>query len=268
MSAEIGKTEKAIDELELEIRGAFKIQSRIESTSESFRLVVEQMDQLAVRKKSLVQRIERLRDQQGNEVDLTESIAFIKERLAEVDRGWSKMTVAQKKRLIRRLISRLEVYHDRVGINYFLANGNEGQGQIEVESSYDHENVNGDCQNNVVPFKNKKPAISKLPVPRSRVVKIGEGSANLLETSALAISRTYGATWKKDVIDLTDLARKRWVDGMTMDSLVLHFGFGRTAVVRYLAYIRKNIGLVADPMLGHKLGRHQLGLIAPLHQPT
>jgi hypothetical protein len=52
--------------------------------------------------------------------------------------------------------------------------------------------------------------------------------------------------WQRDVIDPTELARKRWVEKWTMERLVDHFGVGRTAVVRHLGLIRRNPSLVAD----------------------
>jgi hypothetical protein len=62
----------------------------------------------------------------------------------------------------------------------------------------------------------------------------GEGYAKILESSGLSISRAYTAVWKKDAIDLTELAHKRWINKWTMDRLAAHFDCGRTAVVRHI----------------------------------
>jgi hypothetical protein len=105
---------------------------------------------------------------------------------------------------------------------------------------------NGNFENNVIPFKNKKPTDSKLSVPCSRVVNYGEGSVNIVELSVLAISKSYTACWKKKEIDLTELAHKRWVEKWTVARLVVHFGFGRTAVMRYLRKLRESPELIVD----------------------
>lgn len=47
--------ESALRELDLEIRGALKVQAGSDSASESFKLVVESMAQLAKQKKELNQ---------------------------------------------------------------------------------------------------------------------------------------------------------------------------------------------------------------------
>jgi len=78
---------KAMAEIDLEIRGAFKIQSGIDTTSESFKLVVEQMDHLAKQKKELAERIERLRELGQDDNGLVESIESLRERLEEFRRG-------------------------------------------------------------------------------------------------------------------------------------------------------------------------------------
>lgn len=44
LKCEMKLTEKAMKELDLEIRGAFRIQSNVDSTSDSFELVVKQID--------------------------------------------------------------------------------------------------------------------------------------------------------------------------------------------------------------------------------
>jgi hypothetical protein len=76
--------------------------------------------------------------------------------------------------------------------------------------------------------------------------EIGEGYAKILESSALSISRDYAAIWKKDAIDLTELAHKRWIEKWTMDRIAAHFGCGRTAVVRHIGRLRANPELIED----------------------
>jgi hypothetical protein len=90
----------------------------------------------------------------------------------------------------------------------------------------------------------------------------GEGCANLLETGVLSIGAFYALAWKRDAIDYTELARKRWVEKLKMERLAVDLGCGRTAVIRYLGHIRANPALVADGkvrLLIHRRKRKFMG---------
>lgn len=245
-NGEIERAQKALDELDLEIRGAFKIQSRVDSMSDSFAMVAEQMDQLAKKKRDLSLKMDRLQELSVDENGLLDSVDYIRDRLNEVQRGWAKMTVAQKKRLLRRLIARLEVHPDKVGIVFFMANGMEALGPLDVGFTANGISPNGGSKNKVIPFKNKKPTETNLSVQNLRVVNNGETYTNILETSVLSVSQGYVIAWSKDKINLTDLARKRWVDKWSMDKLATELGWGRTAVIRGIGLIKANPDLVDD----------------------
>ena len=174
VEGQIKLVEKALREVELEFRGALKVQGGTNSTSESFKLVVDSMEQLAERKNDLTLRLDNLKDQSADDYGLTQSLDGLRDRLQEFNRGWSKMTVAQKKRLLRRTIKRLEVHPDMVGINFYLADGRMGFMPIESDPTANCISKNGGYENNVIPFKNKKPTDSNLSVPCSRVVNNGD----------------------------------------------------------------------------------------------
>jgi hypothetical protein len=76
------------------------------------------------------------------------------------------------------------------------------------------------------------------------IAKFGDGYAKILEQSVLSVSRAYTAIWKKESIDLTELARKRWIERWTMDRIAAHFGCGRTIVVKYLRVLRHDPELI------------------------
>jgi len=77
--------------------------------------------------------------------------------------------------------------------------------------------------------------------------KFGESSANLLEiASVLSVSIEHAIVWKKDNIDLSLLARRRWVDRWSMDKISSELGYGRTAVVRHLGRLQANPDLIED----------------------
>lgn len=56
----------------------------------------------------------------------------------------------------------------------------------------------------------------------------------------------YADACKRDTIDFTELARKRWVEKLSMDRIALEMEWGRTAVIKYLGQIRSNPNLVED----------------------
>ncbi len=55
--------------------------------------------------------------------------------------------------------------------------------------------------------------------------------------------------WVKDKIDPSDLARKRWIEGKTLDQIATESGHGRTAVVKQFKLIRLNPELIEDRRL-------------------
>lgn len=85
----------------------------------------------------------------------------------------------------------------------------------------------------------------------------GEGGANILETSVLSVPVHYAGACKRDTIDLTELARKRWVEKLSMDRIAADLGWGRTAVIAYLGKIRENPDLVKDGQVRLRIHRRK-----------
>lgn len=73
----------------------------------------------------------------------------------------------------------------------------------------------------------------------------GDGCAILGAQAILNISEFYEIGWKR-AIDYTALAKLRWVDKLSTESIAAELQMGRTAVVRHLGIIRKNNGLISD----------------------
>ena len=174
VEAEIKLVEKAIAELDLEIRGAYKIQAVADSTSESFKLAVESIELLAIQKRGLSVRLENLIEKSSEENGLSQSLDVLRDHLQEFNRGWTKLTVAQQKRLLRRTILRLEVHPDMVGINFLLADGRLGFMSIDSGVQANNISANGVSKNVILPFKTKKPGESNLSVQNLRVVNNGD----------------------------------------------------------------------------------------------
>jgi hypothetical protein len=70
--------------------------------------------------------------------------------------------------------------------------------------------------------------------------KIGAGWAKLIEPNPAAVSRRYAVSWKRQELDLTELAISRWVEKRSMGALAKKFGVGRTFLVAQIGVIRGN----------------------------
>ena len=71
----------------------------------------------------------------------------------------------------------------------------------------------------------------------------------LLELGGPTISKTYRATWERIYLDLTELARLRWIENWKIEKLAAHFEVSRTAVKERLRAIKSNpkrAGIVFD----------------------
>jgi len=153
-----------------------------------------------------------------------------------------------KMKIINALIHKVELSKEILKIHYYV-----GAGHVNGESnpkglgspSFFVSKTGKHSLNKVLAFK-KPRSNQRRQVNSSHTIDNGEGCDNLLELTALSISIFYAAAWKRDFIDYTELASKRWVEKWSMDSLAVHFDCGRTTVIRYLGLIRENPNLVGD----------------------
>ncbi|MEZ4815743.1 MAG: hypothetical protein R3A80_11130 [Bdellovibrionota bacterium] len=67
----------------------------------------------------------------------------------------------------------------------------------------------------------------------------GGGGPNLVEPQALTVSIGRVVVWRKDKVDLTELAKLRWVDKWTIERLASHFGLGTTSIKMNLRLLKK-----------------------------
>lgn len=82
-------------------------------------------------------------------------------------------------------------------------------------------------------------AVSLLPS-----LEFGGGCPNLCEPEPLTVRVVIAASWRKEQIDLVELARLRWVEKWRYERLAEHFGIGRTTVRNFIRDIK------AKPSLG------------------
>ena len=58
----------------------------------------------------------------------------------------------------------------------------------------------------------------------------GRGEANVFEPTQLSLMRTYRVWWKKQRLNLDELAKLYWEDGLTMAQIAEKLRVGRTTV--------------------------------------
>ena len=68
----------------------------------------------------------------------------------------------------------------------------------------------------------------------------GGGCAKLQELSGPVVSLVYKLAWEREYLDLTELARLRWVEGWKVSRLADYFEVSRTAIKERLRAIKSN----------------------------
>jgi len=67
----------------------------------------------------------------------------------------------------------------------------------------------------------------------------------VVEHQELTILRWYEIQWRRQEIDLTELAKRRWIDKWAIERLAEHFGFGPTRIKFFLSRIKDNPDLAS-----------------------
>jgi hypothetical protein len=70
----------------------------------------------------------------------------------------------------------------------------------------------------------------KIDAIHRRCSSDGGGHAKLQELSGPTISQAYELTWEREYLDLTELARLRWVEGWKINKLSEHYKVSGTAI--------------------------------------
>ena len=68
----------------------------------------------------------------------------------------------------------------------------------------------------------------------------GGGCAKLQELSGPVVSQAYKLAWEREYLDLSELARLRWVEGWKVSRLADYFEVSTTAVKERLRAIKSN----------------------------
>lgn len=70
---------------------------------------------------------------------------------------------------------------------------------------------------------------------------------------------TIAALWKREKLDLAELARLRWVEKWKIERIASHFGAGATAVKRRLIQLRESPSLTEWTLPERRLMRKMRG---------
>ena len=73
---------------------------------------------------------------------------------------------------------------------------------------------------------------------------IGADQTTLNKPTEAAVSRIYAISWKRQYIDLSKLAKLRWVDKLQVDDIAIIMGVGRTFLIKQLSLIKAYPNLV------------------------
>lgn len=68
----------------------------------------------------------------------------------------------------------------------------------------------------------------------------GAGCHKLQEPGKLVVSQTYCMSWDRIYLNLTEVARLRWVERWSLDDIALHFGTTYTAIKERLRAAKLN----------------------------
>lgn len=84
------------------------------------------------------------------------------------------------------------------------------------------------------------------------MIKTGGGYAKLQELSGPVVSQAYKLAWERECLDLTELARLRWVEGWKVSRLAEYFKVSGIAIEERLRAIKSNpkrTGLSLKPLV-------------------
>jgi site-specific DNA recombinase len=134
--AKTARINKELREVETEMERSFKFQMKAEEGSESARFFLEKLEELGKRRTILEKEMNTAEELPSNVFSLLDVKKDLEDRVQATTRGWVKLSAAQKRRAIRRLIKQLNVGPGVIDIYYYsnaLASGSSS-GVLSMES--------------------------------------------------------------------------------------------------------------------------------------
>lgn len=110
---------KRLSEIEKESKSVFRILSEMDSDA-SLKMVKEKLDTLGSEKLKLETGLKALEEKLEMDRNIREACRSLENRVLEFKGGWKKGSLAEKKRLLRAVIDRIEVNLGFLGVHYLV----------------------------------------------------------------------------------------------------------------------------------------------------
>lgn len=212
----------------------------------ALQLASERLSEVAKEKETLL-KYKRTLVEVGTEENSDEDPAeFLRDSIVDFNKGFKKAPETLKRRLLRETIQQLVLTAEGLAIWYYLADAKVPGNKLQLVKEI-KQDPEGNETENLFLMPRASGDHSNLQVLRSVIGKNGEGCANLLEQAgAFSVSNRYAIKWAKDNLDLSELARLRWIEKWTVTRIANHLGWGRTAIVSKLGRMAKAPDSVVD----------------------
>ncbi|HWU43033.1 MAG TPA: hypothetical protein VN132_06325, partial [Bdellovibrio sp.] len=236
VGAERKRVQDALKSIEQKIAAMWRGQMEGALNAEALKMVSEEMNQLAGEKRDLVAYSENLEERAGVVQDIEARMDFLGDRLDDLVRGWKKASAVKQKLLLKRAL--LGVVASATETKIIYLNSTQQESDLVAggtqESSIGTE-VLGKVVNGIGP-DTKKPSRDEKVLSAFRI-KVGRPEARLVEQPDAI--KAYLAQWSKAKLDLTRLAKLRWIENLKTPDLCKAFGLSRTTVRQSIRTLRK-----------------------------
>ena len=135
---EIARVKKVLSETETELESTFRFQIRAQEGTEAARMASELIEKLGRRRATLRQHLEELGTFELAASDASDVCVDIEDNMKAFNRGFSKSAPTVRRRLVRRLISRLVLTSK--GLEVFFQMSNQGSSFQEVPQEVPNRN--------------------------------------------------------------------------------------------------------------------------------
>ena len=110
---------KRVAELDVEIACVFRMQVGLEGNPTALRLAAEQLERLGKLKEACQKEAEHIAERASNVVSLSDVREDLASQISRIQRGWSRLTPAIKKRSLRALFKEIRCGSDGLAVTYY-----------------------------------------------------------------------------------------------------------------------------------------------------
>ena len=111
---------KRLSDIQTEIEGMWRWQKISDLEADALREVSEKLNTLAKEKKEISLYLSELESKSNLEIQVKHHADFVAKNAKKLVSGWKTSTPAMKKRLLNRLIKRIVVSNEEIGIEFWL----------------------------------------------------------------------------------------------------------------------------------------------------